>query len=33
MNDDFPDFDSEGIINPEARLGDDDVIDLSLIHI
>jgi len=30
MNDDFPDFDSEGIINPEARLGDDDVIDRSL---
>ena len=30
MNDDFPDFDSEGVINPEARLGDDDVIDRSL---
>lgn len=30
MNDELPDLDIEGVINPAARLGDDDVIDRSL---
>ncbi|MCL4132633.1 UNVERIFIED_CONTAM: hypothetical protein GTU68_035852 [Idotea baltica] len=30
MDDDLPDLDLEGVINPEARLGDDDIIDRSL---
>lgn len=30
MNDDFPEIDIDDVINPEARLGDDDVIDRSL---
>ncbi len=30
MDDDFADLDLEGVINPQARLGDDDVIDRSL---